>query len=60
MPNVLLGRKRIELQLKELETNIFRMDIRLLELDDEREKVLHNKDATTEAIQKLRDSLGGN
>lgn len=53
MPNIDINKKRLKVKLIELQTNIERMELRLMELDEEKSKVLDNMEITKKAIKDL-------
>ena len=59
MPNYRVERMRIELQIKELEANLFRGEIRLVEMEFEKNKIQENQEATKIAIEQLVERLSG-
>ena len=52
-PNYALERKRIELEKSQLLMNIQRSELRLFEMDDEKERLFENIEATKKAIDAL-------
>ena len=59
MPNKVLHKRRLEVRLSEMKLNLERMDLRLLELDDEKIKIEANKTATKRTIDELQKEIGG-
>lgn len=63
MPNIQnnpdLHKKRLKIELLQMKTNMERMDLRLLELEDEKKAVEENKVATIKQIADLEAQIGG-
>lgn len=57
-PNLSLRQKQIQVKISELNLNLERMDLRKMELDDERVKIDVNIEATVKALQDLQSQLG--
>ena len=53
-PNLELRKKQIQVRIFELQLNLERMDLRKMELEDERSKIELNIDATNKAIKELQ------
>lgn len=58
MPNLVLRKAQIEVRISELRLNLQRMDVRKLELDDERTRIDANQEATHKALADLQAQLG--
>ena len=52
-PNLILNRKRLLIELGTVQLNIQRMELRLMEIDAEREKVNENIEASNKRIAEL-------
>lgn len=57
-PNLPLRRMQVQVKISELQLNLQRMDLRKMELDDERVKIDLNVEATNKSIQDLQKQLG--
>ena len=57
-PNLVLRQKQIQVKISELKLNLERMDLRKMELDDEKSKIDLNIDATNKALDELQIQLG--
>lgn len=53
-PNLDLRKKQISIRLSELRLNLDRMDLRKMEIEEERKKILDNEKATQKAIEELQ------
>lgn len=54
IPNYELERKQLELEVHQLEHNLMSQDLRLLQLDDEKARIIENQEATRKAITDLK------
>jgi hypothetical protein len=59
-PNRHLNQKRLQIELDTMKLNIQRMDLRLMELDEEKKTINENMIATTKHIDELQKRLAGN
>jgi hypothetical protein len=57
-PNLTLRKMQIQVKISELNLNLQRMDLRKMELDDEKNKIDVNMDATNKALAELQIQLG--
>lgn len=56
-PNQKLVRAEKELELAQLKINIQSQELRILQMDDEKERIQNNIEATRKAITKLESDL---
>jgi hypothetical protein len=56
-PTAGLVAERLRLQIMELEVNIQKQGIRIMELEEEKQKIQANREATKEAIKKLNEQV---
>jgi hypothetical protein len=61
-PNAVLNQKRLSIELASMRLNNERMELRLMELDDEKAKIKDNMEATAKRITEIQGQLnsGGN
>lgn len=52
-PNIGLRKKQLQIRIAELKLNLERMDLRKMELEEEKRKILENEMATFKAIEEL-------
>jgi hypothetical protein len=57
-PNLELRKRQIQVRILELQLNLQRMDVRKMELDDEKSKIDTNIEATKIALKDLEKELG--
>ena len=57
MPNNLLAKKRLAVELGTMNVNLDRMDLRLMELDAEKDSVKENMEATKKRIIEITEQL---
>ena len=57
-PNIELGLKQMEVQRDELKLILQKQELRLLEMDEEKNRMAENKRATEKEIANLEDQIG--
>ena len=57
-PNIELGLKQMEVQRDELKLTLQKQELRLLEMDEEKNRMAENKRATEKEIANLEDQIG--
>ena len=57
-PNIELGLKQMEVQRDELRLILQKQELRLLEIEDEKERIAVNMAATAKEIKNLEDQIG--
>lgn len=59
MPNYELEKKRLAVEISQLEHNITSQEYRILQLDDEKQRLTENIVSTHTAIEELKTQLKG-
>jgi hypothetical protein len=57
--NLDLQRMRLSIRVSEMKLSLERADLRLVELEDEKNRILENREATKKEIDNLTKELGG-
>lgn len=59
MPNLVLEKKKLEVEKDSMKLNLQRSELRILELEDEKDRIAENQEATRKEIANMEKAIEG-